>query len=80
MFRMTLFSEIPRIIASTCKIEQYFIFAFLAIVRQLMKDISIPYTVVLIILGISFGAVSRQYEDVRRYVNWSHIGFLNFLL
>ena len=74
------FSKISRIIASTCKIEQHLILTSLAIVRQLMKDISIPYTVVLIILGISFGAVSRQYEEVRRYVNWSYIVFLKLIL
>ena len=38
---------------------------FIALVRQLMKDWSIPYTVVLIVLGISFGAISRQYAEVR---------------
>ncbi|XP_057290115.1 sodium/hydrogen exchanger 10-like [Hydractinia symbiolongicarpus] len=38
-----------------------------AIVRQLMKDWSLPYTVVLIIFGVSFGAISRHYPEVQNY-------------
>jgi len=38
-----------------------------AVVRQLMKETAIPYTVVLIILGLSFGAISRKYDSVRSY-------------
>ena len=36
-----------------------------AIIRQLMKDTNLPYTVVLIISGVSFGAISRKYPSVQ---------------
>jgi len=42
-----------------------FFLCFSAITRQAMKDTNLPYTVVLIIMGVSFGALSRQYPEVQ---------------
>ena len=54
--------------------KDYFsLFCLIAIIRQLMKDTNLPYTVVLIILGVSFGAISRKYESVQAYVYFIHL-------
>ena len=44
-------------------------FILLALVRRLLQGfkIRLPYTVVLLVLGILFGLVSGQYEEIHMY-------------